>query len=372
MFDAHMHFAATHGQQRFETILQQNGITTCTLMCIAQNQVQSTVPDALYFKLQHPKSTYVSGSFERSAYLLLAHQPQALAQSLLAQAKALLDAGCDGIKMLEGKPDIRRNFPIPDFDSAEWEPFWQYAEENAVPVTLHVNDPETFWDASKINPYAKSEGWFYGPETINNEEQYRQIAAVLTRHPQLKLQLAHFYFFSAQLPRLCALLEAYPNVHIDLTPGIELYTNLAQNISAARDFFARYGTRILYGSDIGSRAGIKLPPCEIDFDESAARVAIIRRFLETDGAYTLVPDGKYLFHIAPAAMQGLSLSQEAQQNVYENNARAFFGAQPKPVCKEKAVALCEQYAKGIEQLHTAGLYTDVLPQTTRAKAEWFL
>ena len=44
--------------------------------------------------------------------------------------------------------------------------------DRRVPILWHVNDPEEFWDASRINPYAKSEGWFYGPETINNEEQY--------------------------------------------------------------------------------------------------------------------------------------------------------------------------------------------------------
>ena len=61
------------------------------------------------------------------------------------------------------------------------------------------------------------------------------------------------FFFSAQLPRLSALLRRYPEVRVDLTPGIELYTNLARDIPAARAFFEEFGTRILYGSDIGSR-----------------------------------------------------------------------------------------------------------------------
>ena len=140
-----------------------------------------------------------------------------------------------------------------------------------MPILWHVNDPEEFWDASRINPYAKSEGWFYGPETINNEEQYRQVFAVLACHPGLRLQLAHLFFFSAQLPRLSALLRRYPEVRVDLTPGIELYTNLAGDIPAARAFFEEFGTRILYGSDIGSRASIAQPPRPLDSSESAAR-----------------------------------------------------------------------------------------------------
>ena len=345
MFDAHVHYARTQDPQRFEAVLRQNGITTCTLQCIAQMGTRSTVPDALAFKAAHPGTVYVQGGFDRNVYFLLKDDPDALGRSLHTQAQALLDAGCDGVKMLEGKPDIRRSFPIPDFDSAAWEPFWAFAEEHAVPVTMHVNDPEEFWDAARINPYAKAEGWFYGPETINNEEQYRQMDAVLARHPQLHLQLAHMYFFSAQLPRLTRLLRAYPEVRVDLTPGIELYTNLAKNLPAAHAFFDEFGTRILYGSDIGSRSCIAQPPKPIDYDESAARVHIIRTFLETDEDYTLVPDGKYLFRIDPTPMHGLGLGKEALTRIYETNARAFFGAQPRPADAGAAAALTAELAR---------------------------
>ncbi|MEG0769025.1 MAG: amidohydrolase family protein [Ruthenibacterium sp.] len=363
LFDAHMHFAPSHGEAAFDAIRAAAHIKRCTLQCIAQYGIVSTVPAALRYKAAHnlkcPGSVYVMGGLERSAYVLCSGD--ALAQSLAAQAKALLAAGCDGIKLLEGKPDIRRNFPIPDFDAPEWEPFWCYAEQARVPVTLHLNDPEEFWDASKLNPYAKSEGWFYGPETINNEEQYRQMDAVLARHPQLALQLAHFYFFSAQLPRLTALLRAYPNVRIDLTPGIELYTNLAQNLSAAREFFAEFGTRILYGSDIGSRAGIANPPRAIDPDESLARVAVIRTFLESTGAYTLIPDGKYLFRIEPTPMQGLGLSTDALAAIYGGNALAFYDKKaPAPVDENAVQHLADSFAQGVRAVQAKGLFPDAV------------
>ena len=360
LFDAHMHYAPTHGDDRFDAVRHAANITTCTLQCIPQLGIASTVPAALRYKAAHPAGTvYVMGSLERTAYLLLSGD--ALAQSLVAQTKALLAAGCDGVKLLEGKPDIRRSFPIPDFDTPAWEPFWAYAEAQQFPVTLHLNDPEEFWDESKLNPYAKSEGWFYGPDTINNEEQYRQIGVVLVRHPKLKLQLAHFYFFSAQLPRLTALLRAYPNVRIDLTPGIELYTNLAHNIDAARAFFAEFGARILYGSDIGSRAGIANPPRALDPEESLARVAVIRTFLETSGAYTLVPDGKYLFRIDETPMEGLALSADALKAVYGRNARAFYDKAPAPVSQEAVRTLAAGYADGIRQVQAKGLFLDVDP-----------
>ena len=201
------------------------------------------------------------GGLERSAWFLHEGDAAALGEDLVAQAGALLAAGCDGIKLLEGKPDIRRNFPIPDFDTPAWEPFWRWAEEQRVPILWHVNDPEEFWDASRINPYAKSEGWFYGPETINNEGAVPSgvCGAGMPPGPEAPAG-APVFLFSAQLPRLSALLRRYPEVRVDLTPGIELYTNLAGDIPAARAFFEEFGTRILYGSDIGSRASIAQPP----------------------------------------------------------------------------------------------------------------
>jgi len=344
LFDAHMHYSDTHGPA-FDAVRERHGVGACTLACIPQMGVCSTVPDALYYKAVHPEGTvYVMGGLERSAWFLHEGDAAALGEDLVAQAGALLAAGCDGIKLLEGKPDIRRNFPIPDFDTPAWEPFWRWAEEQRVPILWHVNDPEEFWDASRINPYAKSEGWFYGPETINNEEQYRQVFAVLACHPGLRLQLAHLFFFSAQLPRLSALLRRYPEVRVDLTPGIELYTNLAGDIPAARAFFEEFGTRILYGSDIGSRASIAQPPRPLDSSESAARVDVIRTFLETpeNEPYTLLPDGRYLFRIAPTPMRGLGLPSEALEQVYGGNARMFLG-RARPVDAAKAASLARWF-----------------------------
>ncbi len=70
---------------------------------------------------------------------------------------------------------------------------------------------------------------------------------------------AHFFFLSAQLPRLAELFERFPNMHVDLTPGIEMYHNFSRNPQATRDFFLRYQERILFGTDIGAKALLASP-----------------------------------------------------------------------------------------------------------------
>ena len=88
--------------------------------------------------------------------------------------------------MLEGKPNIRKYYPIPDFDQSVWEDYWAYLEQEQISVYMHVNDPEEFWDASQVTEFAKKAGWFYDETYVNNEDQYRQMQNVLERHPKLR------------------------------------------------------------------------------------------------------------------------------------------------------------------------------------------
>ncbi len=69
--------------------------------------------------------------------------------------------GADGIKLIEGKPTMRKVLPIPDFDKEVWDPFWDYCEKSGFPILMHVNDPEEFWEKDKIPSWAKSQGWGY-------------------------------------------------------------------------------------------------------------------------------------------------------------------------------------------------------------------
>lgn len=352
IFDAHVHYSEAFTRARFLETLERNHIERCAIACIHEQKRWSVVPAALRLKADCPPGKiYVHGSLERAAWFALQNDPDALGRDLVRQGEALLAAGCDGVKLLEGKPDYRKEFPVPDFDSPAWEPFWSWAEQKETPIVWHVNDPPDFWDASKINPYARSRGWFYGEGFIHNEEQYRQIGAVLDRHPALHIQFAHMLFLSASLDRLAALLRRCPNLRVDLAPGIELFEDMSKTIEAARAFFEEFGDRILFGSDIGSRPNITDPPGVLDFEESAARHAMLLAFLATPfgEAYTQQPDGKYLYNIDPIPMRGLGLGGDALDRVLFANAARFLGA-PRPVDLTAVNRLESDYRKSASQM----------------------
>ena len=350
LIDAHVHYTDALGRKRFLEVLDENGIYRCAVACIHEQKRWSAVPAALRLKFDCPVGrVYVHGSLERTAYLRFKDDPAALGAELVRQGNALLEAGCDGVKLLEGKPDYRREFPVPDFDTPAWEPFWSWAEENETRIVWHVNDPPDFWDESKINPYARSRGWFYGGDGfVDNEDQLRQIETLLERHPRLYIQFAHLLFLSADLDRLARLLRRFPNLRVDLAPGIELFEDMSKNIEAARAFFDEFGARILYGSDIGSRPNITDPPGLIDPAESAARREMLFAFLTTPlGApYRQLPDGKYLFNIDPIPMRGLGLEGKALDRVLFANAQNFLG-DPRPVDLARVNRLESDFRKAL-------------------------
>jgi predicted TIM-barrel fold metal-dependent hydrolase len=340
LLDCHIHFAHPDYGQGLLAILDEARISRFNLVCTPHRSRLSLVPDALYLKSQYPERVYVFGGLDISPLFFARDSCGAL---FAQDAERLLAMGCDGVKMIEGKPDLRKTLPIPDFDSPAYEPYWSLMEQKQIPILFHVNDPEEFWDARRVPDWARRQGWFYGDGTyINNEAQYAQVLRVLERFPGLRVVFAHFFFMSAQLPRLGALLERFPGVHVDLTPGIEMYHNLGRDPSAAREFFIKFQDRILFGTDIGAKALLSTPELGIEPHESSLRIELVRRFLELEGEFTLDVEGGFLFGRFSGPFQGLGLRRPVLEKIYCRNFEALAGSRPAPLDPDRIVQECER------------------------------
>lgn len=322
MIDGHIHYAEYLGEDRLNQVIEQYGFSGIALQCIPTGRGDAVEKDAFRFQKQSKVPVYIFGGIDRNVYWL---SEEELGKALPAEAKRIMRMGCCGIKMLEGKPNTRKAYPIPDFDREVWEDYWALLEERQIPVYMHVNDPAEFWDESKVSEFAKKAGWFYDESYVNNEDQYRQILTVLERHPKLRILFPHFFFLSQELERLAKILERYPNVQIDLTPGIELYDHLSEQQEKAIVFFEKFQDRICFGTDIGARAVIAEEPRRLSMEESESRIRLITRFLETKGDYVLKPDGYYVAGEHDRLMHGLGLSEKLLDKIYEKNFLAFCG-----------------------------------------------
>lgn len=350
IIDGHIHFAHYSFADSLMAILGDAGIDQLGVVCTPDESRLSLVPDALYLKAMYPEQVYVFGGLDISPLFM---EPNIAGKAFADYVDVLCEMGVDGIKMIEGKAEIRKRLPIPNFDDPVYAPYWEKLAQSKIPVVFHVNDPEEFWDAERVPDWAREMGWYYGDGTyIDNEEQYRQVLNVLDRYPELKIIFAHFFFLSAQLDRLGEYLDRYPNINIDLTPGIEMYFNFAERPQQVRDFFIKYQDRILYGTDIGARALLADRAAGIETEESLARIEVVRGFLENEGPFKLTHQG-FLFGGKEATFFGIHLPDDVLDKIYYQNYLKFSGEFPKPLNREAVLKECERLEMMIHAMAAA-------------------
>ena len=334
VLDAHIHYALPTPAKELIEIMDATGTDIANLVIVPNRQRVSSVPDALMAKAMYPDRFYVFASLDVSAYFRAAkHVGKAMKQ----YAQQMMRCGCDGIKIIEGKPNMRRDLPVPDFDDPQWELFFAWAESEQVPILWHVNDPETFWNPEQAPSWAVERGWCYDESYINNEVQYTQVLNLLERHPKLRIIFAHFFFMSAQLPRLSSIMDRFPNIMVDTTPGIELYENLSANPEGAREFFRKYEDRVVYGTDIGARCVLPGCPPKLNTLECTHRAELAQAYLTETEPVPVKADGNFLVGEEDFALMGLGLSDEAAQKVLAGNFRRVAGQMPRKVVPKEVL-----------------------------------
>jgi len=345
VIDGHIHFAHPDLEGDLLSILDSLGMSRANLVAVPDLQHVNQNPALIYFKTLHPDRVYISGALD---YLDTLGGVQGAPQGLAAQIARLREIGFDGLKLVEGKPMVRRMLGLP-FDCPAYARMWEVLEELGFPVVFHVADPEEFWDPDGCPDWAMDQGWFYGSGGFPAKETlYAEVDAVLARHPRLRVIFAHFYFLSADLPRAGAFLDAHPSVCFDLTPGVEMYLNFARNVDATRDFFLRYADRIVYGTDIGASAIVGGPEQGIDPVESVGRSRIVRQFLEGEGPFSAPEGVGHWLGMDAQSFYGIELPCDVLAQVYQANFERMFGARPRPLDCQAALAELERLAAGLD------------------------
>ena len=351
IIDEHVHCSPQTDVRYLAEFLSETGTDMAVIQAVSHSRCLSLVPEALVMKAMFPGRFFVFGSPDSSAYYF--HRDD-LGEYLAGYMKRLSELGCDGIKMLEGKPQMRKMLPIPDFDDRSWEKYWEYVEESGTPVTFHVNDPENHW-SNDVSDWVKKQGWWYDETFVNNEDQYRQVLNVLKRHESLRLILAHFFFLSARLERLDDILDRFPGIMVDLTPGIEMYENFSRNKEETEAFFEKHRSRIVYGTDIGGRCILTNENDSFNEKENFRRPVIVREFLCGTEEREIVSDGNYLIQREPFVMRPLGLSGERLEEIFSGNILRQIGHEPKSVCGDAIMEECAEWRRKLKLMQEKGL-----------------
>jgi len=231
--------------------------------------------------------------------------------------KEMLNMGFDGFKTLEMHPRVRRmngkGLNHPSFSE-----FFDFANRTQSVMVCHVGDPRASWDLSTASPSAIRLGRVYADGFLPLDSLYEEMEEVIARCPDMKFILAHFYFMSDNYERVCRLLDEYPNVYLDLTPGGEMYVSFTENLSLWRSFFLRYSDRLILGSD------------HYPAGHGEVRYNLARNFLE----------GAEPFDYFGSVIRPITLPRAVIERICRDNALALFGSSPKPVNRALAYSHC--------------------------------
>lgn len=237
------------------------------------------------------------------------------------QVRALLDLGCDGIKLMFS-PDLRGYYGR-GIDDPYYDAMLSLLEERDVPVNLHLADPETFWNAGQ--PYA-------GGAFISKENLYLEGLRMLDKHPRLRVCFAHFMFLSNFPDEAERIMEKYPNVMFDLTPGVEMYYNFDKQLDRWRDFFEKYKDRILFGTDCNA-----IKKCNKELE------LLVYGKLTERGEYSSFCYGRDI------KVMGLGLSADAVSKISYENYFKFLGREPAEVNKDMLLLCCQRIIRDLQK-----------------------
>ncbi|MBO5261667.1 MAG: amidohydrolase family protein [Clostridia bacterium] len=338
-FDGHIHIHRWKDENSGETYIHglEEYRRACGLKYIALASLPSGNPIpaprdvsnnimCAFYKLAN-ENTYAYGGFIYPSYP--ANEQKMENMSLETQLDELNEIGFDGIKMLEGKPNLYAKVGKP-LDSDFFKGAFDKMEREGTYILMHAVDPESFWKNASREQIEK--GWSYADESKfpTSDSLYNQIDNVLKSHPDLNLCLAHFFFCSEKPQKLESMLEKYKNFTVDITPGGEMYIAFNENREYFKGFFERYQDRIIFGTDMDYtphlEAGIWL--CDR-----------VYRFLATDEALMSFDDHQ---------ITGLKIEENALQKIFSDNLLNKLGTKPKPINKEALRKYIAKYRHLIE------------------------
>lgn len=216
-------------------------------------------------------------------------------EDFLAKLQGYVKRGADGLKLYigHGAAHGKGPFHAMSLDDERLEPLWQWAEQNQLPVLLHVN----------LILY------------------YDELVTVMERHPYLRVIIPHLGLHKntkARLDRLAWLLERYPNLYTDISFGWhefhdEGFRALARWRTRSREYFEKHADKIMYASDMV----IEATKDEAYVDDT------LRSYFQ------LLENERLRFFMRPKkTMHGLSIGEPALKKIYWSTPARFLTLGP--------------------------------------------
>ena len=310
IIDSHTHLDA-HNPQKLLEMVNHFGYDKYGVMAIPCNGNPLNTLECLLTKRLAPGRTYVFGG------MVYTHGQEPTADDHEKQLRLMLEAGCEGWKILESKPSVYRALQLP-LDGEVFSKAFAFAEENDVPLTWHAGDPATFWSLDTAPAFAVENGWTCVGEGFPTLEKiYSEVENVFARYPKLRAAMAHLYFTSDDRAHAERMLDTYEHFWLDLTPGSEMYYAFHEDIAGWRAFFEKYQDKLVFGSDMVDSEG------DVVFCSQNTIVDLVMKTFMDDKP----------FEILGRKCMGMNLPQPVLDKILCTNFETRAG-QPKPISEK--------------------------------------
>ncbi len=249
------------------------------------------------------------------------------------QAKALnyikdsFEKGAIGMKVWKniGMVEKDKDGQFIMIDNPRFDTIFNYLEKNKIPVCGHIGEPKNCWlplnemtvnnDRKYFEEYPQYHMYLH-PDFPSYEDQIRSRDNLLKKHPDLHFMGAHLGSLEWDIDELGKRFDMFPNFTVDLSARIcHIQKQTIDDREKVRDFFIKYGNRIIYGTDMGDFYEGTTEPDELIAN---TRKSWLRdwKFLTTDSLMTSWEvDGEF---------RGLKLPRNVIENIYYKNAEKWF------------------------------------------------
>lgn len=231
------------------------------------------------------------------------------------QLEADIRAGAIGVGEISkgfGLTQVKADGTLLRIDDPELDPVWETLARLRVPAFIHTAEPQEFFQPIDF----ENERWLelalfrdrrnFGPGKVTFEELMTQRDNLFRKHPNTTFIAAHFGWHANDLARAARLLDANPNVMLEV--GAILY-DLGRQPRGAREFLIRYQDRVLFGKD-------SFQPSEYPY---------YWRVFETGDEYF----DYYRDYHATWKLYGMDLPDEVLRKLYYENALRLFPGLPR-------------------------------------------
>jgi predicted TIM-barrel fold metal-dependent hydrolase len=193
-------------------------------------------------------------------------------------------------------------------DDPRMDPLFEKCAELGLPVNIHVAEPLWMYetidstnDGLMVSLYWKVE---MEEGKLDHGELITTLQNTLERHPNTTFVACHYANCTYDLSLLAEMLEAYPNLYLDISARYFYMAAIPRNAAA---FFENYQDRLLYGTDMG---------------KDARMYRLTYRILETEDEHFY--GHEYGFSNYHFPIHGLGLSDEVLEKLYRTNALKIY------------------------------------------------